>query len=84
MNKGEYVLVNAPNHPRRHKDGKYWQHIIVCEQILGRQLRRWESVHHINEIKNDNRPENLFVCSRKEHDKAHNMQSNKKRRNCKK
>lgn len=70
-----YVLVKAPNHPKRNKAGFYWEHIIVAEQYLGRYLRSGESVHHINEIKTDNRIENLFVCTRLEHDKAHGMKN---------
>ena len=70
-----YVLVKAPQHPKRNKDGLYWEHIIIAEQYLGRYLRSGESVHHINEIKTDNRIENLFVCTRLEHDKAHGMKN---------
>jgi hypothetical protein len=66
-----YVLVKS-KHPKAF-GGKYFEHILVVEEHLGRQLKNWETVHHINEIKNDNRIENLFVCSRSEHDKAHGI-----------
>jgi len=62
------------DHPKS-IDGKYYEHILVAEKHLNRMLFDRETVHHINEIRSDNRIENLFVCSRTQHDKAHGMKT---------
>jgi hypothetical protein len=38
------------------------EHVAIAENILGRRLPRGVQVHHVNEIKKDNRHENLVIC----------------------
>ncbi|NBJ87903.1 HNH endonuclease signature motif containing protein [Acutalibacter sp. 1XD8-36] len=51
--------------------GIYTNHRRIMEQHLGRKLKPWEDVHHINGIHSDNRIENLVVMPHREHMKLH-------------
>ena len=49
-----------------------YEHRWVMEQIVGRPLRTEEHVHHRNEVKNDNDPNNLQLCpTPRDHAKEH-------------
>jgi hypothetical protein len=65
-----YVRVLAPEHPSSIR-GYIYEHRAVMEEYLNRFLNPWESVHHINEVKCDNRVENLFLCTSGEHSAIH-------------
>ena len=43
--------------------GRISEHRAVMEGLLGRPLSKTETVHHINEVRADNRGENLALAS---------------------
>jgi len=72
MHPDGYVLELAPGHPAAAtQKGYVLQHRLVMEKQLGRFLTPNELVHHKNEIKTDNRPENLELMSRSRHISHH-------------
>lgn len=76
--KNGYVKVIAPLNykgictykPRTPNcSGSMLEHRLVWEQTHGRLLKKGEIVHHLNGIKNDNRPENLVAVNRHNHER---------------
>jgi hypothetical protein len=54
-----YRYLYRPSHPNAAKNGNVAEHVVIMAQMIGRALRKGESVHHRNGIRADNRPENL-------------------------
>lgn len=47
----------------RFKDGSQkYEHVLVAEKALGKPLPEGAEVHHWNEVRTDNRRENLLIC----------------------
>jgi hypothetical protein len=57
-------MVHDWSHPRAGPNGYVFEHILVIESVLGRQLWPDENVHHRNGVRDDNRPENLELWIR--------------------
>lgn len=65
-----YVLVRS-NDPRSNYRWFFYEHIIVAEKKYWRKIKKWEHVHHVNWVRNDNRSSNLVILTASEHQKLH-------------
>ena len=70
-----YIYLRLPNHPRAYSNGYYPEHRLVIEQKIGRLLKKYEHVHHLNGIKDDNRPENLELINGATHNLITRLES---------
>lgn len=69
LQKNGYMTIQIANQ-------KYYIHRLVMESHLGRKLEDYETVHHINGDKTDNRIDNLRIMSKKEHLRLHAKENN--------
>jgi len=65
-----YLKIYYPDHPRA-VSNYVFEHVLVWEETNKKPLPDGWIVHHMNGIKNDNRPENLTAMVRKDHSKLH-------------
>lgn len=57
----KYKEIYMPNHPNARSNGTILEHRYIAEQKLGRYLTSDEVVHHVDENKRNNNPDNLIV-----------------------
>lgn len=56
-----YVFVPGHGHPSSHH-GYVQEHVLIAEKALGGYLPKGAVVHHVNEVKHENRNTNLVIC----------------------
>lgn len=59
INANGYRMLYLPEHPNAYRNSRVLEHVVVMSGMLGRPLRKGESVHHRNGQRADNRPVNL-------------------------
>lgn len=69
----DYMRIYMPNHPRA-RQNYVTEQILVWEKTHGVSLPDEYIVHHLNNVKTDNRPENLLALSVLSHQRVHSTQ----------
>lgn len=72
IDKDGYIRILSLNHPNKTVRGYVLQHRLVMEKKIGRYLKPEEDVHHIDQNRQNNSPNNLMLfANREEHTKFH-------------
>jgi hypothetical protein len=70
--KSNYWTVYAPEHPRVLNNNRVFEHILVAEKKYGRSISKGQPIHHIDFNRQNNDPNNLYLCeSHMEHKNIH-------------
>lgn len=69
-----YLYFLDSRHPLANSGGKVYHHRHIASVKLGRWLLPSEVVHHIDEHKDNNAPENLEILTASEHMRLHSLQ----------
>lgn len=74
VNGGYIIRYLSKGHPQRPYKSASWQfeQRLVAEALLGRPLKKAESIHHKNGDKLDNMPLNLQLMNKSSHPRLHN------------
>lgn len=68
--RGYVILLTDERRPNGRRRYVRENRLVGAEKV-GRPLKRNEDAHHLNEVKDDNRPENIQVMTKREHHRLH-------------
>lgn len=66
-----YETVYLPKHPSAKSNGYVYVHRVVMENYLDRQLKPFETVHHKDGCRNNNKVSNLLLTTNSGHAHMH-------------
>lgn len=66
-----YYYIYSPNHPFPTQGNYVKRSRLVMEKIIGRYLKKDEHIHHKNNIRDDDKPENLELTTLSNHNRIH-------------
>ena len=58
-----YIKLYRPENPMADKRGEIYEHRFIMSQIIGRPLEKWEHIHHKDNNRANNSPENLELVT---------------------
>jgi RNase P subunit RPR2 len=62
MGPDRYIGIFMPQHPRANGSGYVREHVLIAERALGKPLPASAVVHHVDEVQDNNRNNNLVIC----------------------
>lgn len=71
---GRYNWIYNYLHPNRDSNNRVYEHVYVMSCWLGRPLEKGEEIHHYDEDKHNNKINNLWLTTHKDHAIFHTKQ----------
>ena len=71
-----YILIKRKGHHRANSDGYVREHILICENAIGKPLPSKAEIHHIDGNKQNNDKSNLVVCDSHEYHRLLHVRQN--------